>query len=184
MLLLTLRGTPTIYQGEEIGMVDVPIPPELLQDPWEKNVPGLGLGRDPVRTPLPWSDAANGDFTRGAPWLPLGEHPAGLNVAAQKGDPNSMLALYCALLQLRRAEPALSVGEYVPVAATESILAYERRIRTRRLLVALNLTPELAGLELAHLNGRLLVSTDAHKPGEVRPVQALGPNEGRIFEIS
>jgi alpha-glucosidase len=184
MLLLTLRGTPTIYQGEEIGMVDVPIPPELLQDPWEKNVPGLGLGRDPVRTPLPWSDAANGDFTRGAPWLPLGEHPAGLNVAAQKGDPNSMLALYRALLQLRRAEPALSVGEYVPVAATESILAYERRIRTRRLLVALNLTPELAGKELAQLNGRLLLSTDAHKPGEVRPVQALGPNEGRIFEIS
>jgi alpha-glucosidase len=51
MLLLTLRGTPTIYQGEEIGMLDVPIQPELVQDPWEKNVPGLGLGRDPVRTP-------------------------------------------------------------------------------------------------------------------------------------
>jgi alpha-glucosidase len=53
MLLLTLRGTPTIYQGEEIGMVDTPIPPHLVQDPLEHNVPGFGLGRDPARTPMP-----------------------------------------------------------------------------------------------------------------------------------
>ena len=50
--VLTLRGTPTIYQGEELGLTDVAIPPELVQDPWEKNVPRLGLGRDPVRTPM------------------------------------------------------------------------------------------------------------------------------------
>src|SRR6202011_6007419 len=70
MLLLTLRGTPTIYQGEEIGMTDVPIPQDQVRDPWEKNVPGLGLGRDPVRTPMLWSGELHGGFTTGKPWLP------------------------------------------------------------------------------------------------------------------
>ena len=71
MLLLTLRGTPTIYQGEEIGMEDVPIPTQAVHDPWEKNVPGLGLGRDPERTPMQWDDSEKAGFTSGEPWLPL-----------------------------------------------------------------------------------------------------------------
>src|SRR4029079_12034848 len=73
MMLLTLRGTPTMYYGDEIGMRDIPIPPELVQDPWEKNVPGLGLGRDPERTPMQWNGAPNSSFTTGTPWLPLDE---------------------------------------------------------------------------------------------------------------
>ena len=97
MLLLTLRGTPTIYQGEEIGMTDVPIPPERVQDPWEKNVPGLGLGRDPVRTPMPWEGRPNAGFTSGRPWLPIGADNAAANVAAQRDDPASMLTLVSAL---------------------------------------------------------------------------------------
>jgi alpha-glucosidase len=117
MLLLTLRGTPTIYQGEEIGMQDVPIPPERVQDPWERNVPGLGLGRDPVRTPMQWDAAKNAGFTHAEaePWLPLAPDYAAINASAQSADPRSMLSLYRALLALRRAEPALSVGSYVPV---------------------------------------------------------------------
>src|SRR6185312_7031140 len=87
MLLLTLRGTPTIYQGEELGMTDVPIPPALVQDPFERNVPGLGLGRDPVRTPMPWSGARHGGFTNGTPWLPLGPGIEGLNANTQGADP-------------------------------------------------------------------------------------------------
>ena len=63
MLLLTLRGTPTLYYGDEIGMHNVPIPPDRVQDPFEKNVPGLGLGRDPARTPMQWSAAPNAGFT-------------------------------------------------------------------------------------------------------------------------
>ena len=72
MLLLTLRGTPTIYQGEELGMTNVTIPPEQVQDPWEKNVPGAGLGRDPIRTPMPWNDTQRGGFTTAVPWLRSG----------------------------------------------------------------------------------------------------------------
>ena len=144
MLLLTLRGTPTIYQGEEIGMTDVPIPPERVQDPWERNVPGLGLGRDPVRTPMQWDAGPNAGFARAGaePWLPLAPDHRERNVAAQDADPRSMLSLYRALLALRRAEPALSVGSYLPVEGTdEDVLAFERRDEAtgRGLLVALNL---------------------------------------------
>jgi alpha-glucosidase len=143
MLLLTLRGTPTIYQGDEIGMMDVPIPPDCVQDPWERNVPGLGLGRDPVRTPMQWDGGPNAGFARAGaePWLPLAPDYRKRNVAAQAAGPRSMLSLHRALLALRRAEPALSVGSYLPVEGTEEdVLAFERRDEAtgRGLLVALN----------------------------------------------
>jgi len=115
MLLLTLRGTPTIYQGEELGMRDAAIPADEVQDPWEKNAPGLGLGRDPVRTPLRWTGDRHGGFTEAAPWLRLAPDDVP-SVAAQARDPASMLSLYRALLALRRSEPALSIGSYEPVA--------------------------------------------------------------------
>jgi alpha-glucosidase len=71
MLLLTLRGTPTMYYGDESGLEDVPIGPADVQDPFEKNQPGLGLGRDPVHTSMPWSDAPGAGFTISRPWLRL-----------------------------------------------------------------------------------------------------------------
>ena len=71
MLLLTLRGTPTLYYGDELGLEDVAIPPDRVQDPWERNEPGLGLGRDPARTPMPWDNSTNAGFTTGTPWLPV-----------------------------------------------------------------------------------------------------------------
>ena len=83
MLLFTLRGTPTIYYGDELGLEDVPIPPELVQDRWELNEPGLGLGRDPARTPMPWDSSHHAGFTTGVPWLPLNPDFATRNVAAQ-----------------------------------------------------------------------------------------------------
>ena len=91
MLLLTLRGTPTLYYGDEIGMHDVEIPPEKVQDPFEKNVPGRGLGRDPQRTPMQWSAAKNAGFTAGKPWLPIAEDYAQNNVEAERDDPFSIL---------------------------------------------------------------------------------------------
>src|SRR5919199_2909639 len=102
MLLLTLRGTPTLYQGDEIGMRDVPIPPELVQDPWERNMPGLGYGRDPERTPLQWDASPNAGFTTGRAWLPVAADFERVNVAAQRADPTSMLSLHRRLIALRR----------------------------------------------------------------------------------
>jgi alpha-glucosidase len=185
MLLLTLRGTPTVYQGEELGLTDVPIPPERVQDPWEKNVPGLGLGRDPVRTPMPWDGSANAGFTTGEPWLPIGTSNAAAHVAAQAGDPVSMLSLYQSLLALRRSEPALSVGTYVPIAASDRILAYERHHADRRLLIALNFGTEPQPLEVAGNPKGFLLSTYLD---QVQPITAsslmLRPHEGVVVEIS
>src|SRR3984957_8208096 len=148
MLLLTLRGTPTIYQGEEIGMTDVPIPPHLVQDPFERNIPGFGLGRDPVRTPMPWSAESNGGFTEGKPWLPLNADADVLNVSTEAGDPRSMLSLYRTLIRLRRASEALSSGDFKLLAATEHVLAYERRLGGDSLIVVLNMSGQACSLRL------------------------------------
>jgi alpha-glucosidase len=163
----------------------VPIPPGRVQDPWEKNVPGLGLGRDPARTPMPWTAERHGGFTAGEPWLPLGAASDAGNVAAQAADPRSMLSLYRALLRLRRAEPALSVGAYAPVACTEAVLAYERRHGERRLLVALNMGGRAETIAVAPATGRLRFSTCLDRGGEpLRDHVVLRPHEGLVLERS
>jgi alpha-glucosidase len=187
MLLLTLRGTPTIYQGEEIGMTDVPIPPDRVQDPWERRVPELGLGRDAVRTPMQWDAGAGAGFTTAAePWLPLAEDWHSVNAAVQDRDASSMLALYRALLSLRRAEPALSVGAYAPVAVEEEdVLTYERRDEAtgRRLRTALNLGDRPRVLaDFAH-GGKVLLSTQPYQAGEmIHGALRLRPAEGVVVE--
>jgi alpha-glucosidase len=133
MLLLTLRGTPIVYYGDEIGMTDVPV--DVPRDPVARLTPGIGAGRDPERSPMRWTSAVHGGFCRPdvTPWLPVGR--LAVNVADQDGDPDSMLTLYRSLIALRRTESALSVGSYVPVRAADGVLAYRRG----PLLVALNL---------------------------------------------
>ena len=108
--------------------MDTPIPPHLVQDPFERNVPGFGLGRDSVRTPMPWTSEKHGGFTEGQPWLPLNADADVLNVSNQAGDSRSMLSLYRALIRLRRDSEALLIGEVRLLAATEHVLAYERRL--------------------------------------------------------
>ena len=109
MLLLTLRGTPTLYYGDEIGMQHVAIPPELVQDPFEKNVPGIGLGRDPARTPMQWDASTNAGFSNGEPWLPLADDHEVVNVAKQERRSAVHAAASTArLLALRREHAALS----------------------------------------------------------------------------
>jgi len=186
MLLLTLRGTPTLYYGDEIGMHDVPIPRKLVQDPFEKNVPGMGLGRDPERTPMQWDKGRAAGFTTARPWLPVAEDSRTVNVAAQREDSTSILMLYRRLIALRRAEPALSVGDYGPVMAGEDVIAYRRQEGPRQFLVVLNLgggsqTVSLpSNMEL----GRLLLSTHLDREGErVGPAINLRADEGVLVEV-
>jgi alpha-glucosidase len=87
MLLLTLRGTPTIYYGDEIGMADVPIAVKDLRDPWALNEPGLGVGRDPQRTPMQWSAGPQAGFSTARPWLPLAKDFQSMNVETLRGPP-------------------------------------------------------------------------------------------------
>ena len=179
MLLLTLRGTPTLYYGDEIGMTDVPIPPERA-GPVERNVPGLGLGRDPERTPMPWDASPAGGFTSGRPWLPLGAENLHRNVAASSADPRSILALHRQLITLRRTVAALSQGELRNVSATGDILQYERVLGAERIVVVLNMSGSAA--EVPVPRGKVLLSTHADRAAvPTETGLALRPNEGVIL---
>ncbi|HEY0777142.1 MAG TPA: alpha-amylase family glycosyl hydrolase, partial [Gemmatirosa sp.] len=127
VLLLTLRGTPTVYYGDEIAMHDVAIPPALVQDPAEKQQPGIGVGRDPERTPMQWTAGPGAGFTTARPWLPIAADADSANVARERGDSASMLTLYRDLLALRRAEPALHAGDFHLLPRQGDVLAYVRR---------------------------------------------------------
>ena len=161
MLLLTLRGTPTMYYGDEIGMHDVAIAPNLVQDPFEKNVPGLGLGRDPVRTPMQWTSGPWAEFSTMRPWLPLADDFATFNVDAERDDPTSLLTFYRRLIKLRREEPALSVGDYSAVPSGDDVMAYMRKADGRRLLIVLNFGARPQSFNVAELQARasVLLST-------------------------
>jgi glycosidase len=83
VLLLTLRGTPILYYGDEIGMTNVPIPRDRVHDPWEHTMPGFGVGRDPARTPMQWDASPQAGFTTGTPWLPISADVESTNVATR-----------------------------------------------------------------------------------------------------
>jgi len=192
MLLLTLRGTPTSYYGEEIGMENGHIPPELVQDPPAVNQPELAhiIGRDPARTPMQWDDSAHAGFTAAEtqPWLPVAANYPTCNVAQQEADPTSMLSLYRALTQLRQREPALSVGEYVGVeTAVADIFAYQRTApNADRFLILLNFGGGSHTLDLSHLtnNATIAVASYMQRSGPVNSsALALGPDEGLILRI-
>jgi alpha-glucosidase len=184
MLLLTLRGTPTMYYGDELGMSDVPIPPALVQDPFEKNVPGIGMGRDPARTPMRWSPHEHGGFTAGTPWLPIGDGLATCNVESAARDPHSMLSLCRRLLALRRAHPALAIGDYVALPGDAESLAYLRLHGSERLLVISNLAAGARrfALPAAAQQGDLIFSSDPDRASGsvVRSVELAG-GEGVVI---
>jgi glycosidase len=183
MLLLTLRGTPTLYYGDELGLSDVAIPADQIQDPRELRDPGLALGRDPVRTPMPWDGSENADFTTAKPWLPLNADWPTRNSARMAEEPHSILTLYRRLLATRRTHPALSIGSFTLLDADGDVLAYERRHGAERLIVALNLGTQVQHLQLPDWasDGRPLLSTlaDPERPGH--GALLLRGNEGVIL---
>ena len=189
LLLLTLRGTPTLYYGDELGMQDVPIPPEREQDPYGKNVPGLGLGRDPCRTPMPWEGTANAGFCPpdATPWLPLGDDVDEVNVEAQLADPRSMLSLTRRLLALRRASRALSAGRYRPLDdadVPDDCFVYLREADSERVLVALNFADGERMVRLPDGECEVLASThlDREAPVEGRSLP-LRAAEGCVIRL-
>ena len=180
MLLLTLRGTPTMYYGDEIGMPDVEIPPGSVVDPWELRMPGLGLGRDPCRTPMQWDESPEAGFTTGTPWLPLAPDWQSDNVALLRENAGSILCLYKALLEHRRASPALTHGSYRRLSTEGDVLLFLRTHETGSRLVALNFDdqPALARLPPG-MSGRVALSTHLDRSGEPVPGELpLRPDEG------
>jgi glycosidase len=188
MLLLTLRGTPTLYYGDELGLSDVAIPSAQVQDPRGLREPGLALGRDPVRTPMPWDGSENAGFTTATakPWLPLNSDWPTRNVARMAEEPHSILTLYRRLLSVRRAHLALSIGDFALLDAEGDVLAYERRHGPERLIVALNLGGRSHRLELPDWasNCRLLLSTVADAALAGDGALLLRADEGVILTVN
>ena len=159
MMLLTLRGTPTMYYGDELGMPDARIAPEDVRDPAEKNQPGIGQGRDPERSPMLWENRENAGFTAAGvkTWLPMVWDWPGYTVETESTDEGSMLALYRKLLQLRKRMMALHAGEIRDVGARDGVLSYVRVSAGDRIQVHLNLTHEARWVE--SLPGMLLLTS-------------------------
>jgi alpha-glucosidase len=181
MLLLTARGTPTIYYGDEIGMPGAEVPRDQITDPRELLTPYLGLGRDPARTPMQWDEQPGAGFSHGEPWLPVADDYAVHNVNQQSDDLRSTLSLFRRLIALRRELPALTAGGFTLLHRDEASLVYERAHGDQRLIVALNLTGEPRTIEQTSLTGQIVLSTQLDREGEAVASQIkLRADEGLV----
>jgi alpha-glucosidase len=186
MLLLTLRGTPTLYQGDELGMENVEIPIEKQKDPFGLRVPGSG--RDLCRTPMQWTSEANAGFTEEGieTWLPLSPLYKAENVRVEQKDAHSILNLYRKLLALRREAPALNRGSYTSTGeTTDTCFSFLREAAEEKYLITLNFSGDeihphsgLSGTGKIQLSTRLdrtdLINFDTF---------ILRPHEGLIVEL-
>ncbi len=147
-------------------------PHDRVRDPQDLRQPGLGIGRDRSRTPMPWDTSPFAGFSTTEPWLPLNMDWPTRNVAVQEGDPRSMLHLYRRLLALRRAHPALALGAFEMLDAPAGALAYARSHEGSRLVVLLNLTSRNVTIDW---QGTPLLSTldSDPEPGMLYPDEAL-----------
>jgi alpha-glucosidase len=186
MLLMTLRGTPTLYYGDEIGMQQVAILPEQVRDPFEKNVPGIGIGRDGCRTPMQWDATKFAGFSDVVPWLPVSAKFRDENVDRFRKDMGSLYWLYRRLINLRRKHVVLVLGSYEPLIASANLLLFCRELGDERMLIALNMGPEPIAVCLPAklLSGRVLLSSLADRDGEnVRSSFDLRGNEGLLMKM-
>ena len=183
MPLLTLRGTPFVYYGDEIGMTNVPVPPERAQDPWARTLPELS--RDPARTPMQWDPSPAGGFSdpRHEPWLPVGD-TAACNVERQRADDRSLLHLTRELLNLRRDYAPLAAGAYRTIPTDcEHCFVYERDYEGRCIVVALNFGGTPVDLPLPG-TGIVISSTHMDRRDEqCGPTMRLRADEGCVILI-
>jgi alpha-glucosidase len=177
LMLLTLRGTPFLYQGEEIGMADGPVPPDRIVDVAD---------RDPERTPVQWDATPTGGFTAGDPWLPVNPETSVVNVEAQRRDPDSMFELYRTLIRIRRASPALRRGSYRALPnLPDHVYGYERELGAERWFVFLNFGDATAAIDTGE-RARVRLSTDTTR--QIGPERATGtihlrPDEGILLSL-
>ncbi len=179
LMLLTLRGTPVLYQGDELGLQDAPISKDQLLDPVGLRFWPAYKGRDPERTPMPWEDAPNGGFTspESTPWLPVTD-PSTCNVADQRRQPGSMLNFVRDIIDLRRTTPDLASGSYESRPSPQGTWVWRRGVNTT---VALNFSDETIEVPLAIQDAQIALSS---RPGSGVVTRGgvvdLGPWEGII----
>ncbi|MEA2010117.1 MAG: alpha-amylase family glycosyl hydrolase, partial [Actinomycetota bacterium] len=182
VLLLTLRGQPTMYYGDEIGLRETDVPTDRRQDPWEFRVPGMS--RDGCRTPMPWTATAGHGFTEPAvePWLPFGFDAGERNLGAQLADPTSILTLYRHLLGIRKARPSLHKGsiEFID-DVPDGVLGFVRADKNERTIVLINFTEATTHTSVPD-GSALLISTDHQRAGIQSGVIDIGPNEALAID--
>lgn len=186
ILLLTLRGTPTLYYGDELGMQNVTIPEDQIQDPQGRNK--AGFNRDECRTPMQWDSSLNAGFSaEGAKtWLPVAADYQQVNVEEQMEDSASLLRLYQRMLAYRRQTPALNAGRYYALDAAPGCFAYLRQFNDQQRLVVLNLTTEAHTLSFEDWEtGVIAISTDYQREGETVDLKQLmvRGNEALVIEV-
>ncbi|MDN3557787.1 alpha-glucosidase [Halomonas maura] len=137
-MLLSLRGSVCLYQGEELGLPEAEVPYERLQDPYGKVLWPEFKGRDGCRTPMPWTDGPDAGFSRAEPWLPVSEQHVPLAVSRQLDDGDSVLNATRRLLAFRQAHPALVDGELSLVDVGEELLGFIREKDEETLLCVFN----------------------------------------------
>ncbi|WP_260926240.1 alpha-amylase family glycosyl hydrolase [Novosphingobium sp. 9] len=180
MLLLSLRGNPILFQGEELGLLQDEVPFEQLQDPEAIANWPLTLSRDGVRTPLPWQgEARNGGFSAGAPWLPLSAQNLARAVDGQEVDATSQLNLTRDLLSVRSASPALRRGTCEVLLADESRLVLRRREAGQSVITVFELAGHDSGWpDIITTAGQVLAAVNGAKPGVLPRFGAIWIREG------
>jgi len=164
----------------------VSILPEQVRDPFEKNVPGIGIGRDGCRTPMQWDATKSAGFSDAKPWVPVADNFRDENVDSFRKDKGSLYWLYRRLINFRRKYVALAGGSYKPLMASGDLLLFCRELRKERILIALNKGPQPLAVSFAEerLSGRVLLSSFADREGEeVRTTIDLRGNEGVLVKV-
>jgi len=181
LLLLSLRGSPFLYYGDELGMHQVPISEARARDPWGSNVEWLS--RDGARTPMQWNGEAKAGFTSEGvePWLPVDLGYGTINVESELDDPDSVLNLYRRLLRLRREHSALQIGSFLThPSTTDDVFAYRRESDSETVTVVLNFSKEERSIEVGR--GQIVFSTaDPRRAGRCRTAVGLAPLEGIVI---
>lgn len=187
MLLLTLQGTPTMYYGDEIGMPDVPIPRDEVQDPQGLNMPDKNVSRDPCRTPMQWDDNQYAGFSPAKPWLRIDKSYKKENIAIQRNATDSMLLFYKRLIALRQAEPSLKTGKYERIFTDRQGMAYLRsQDGSDAFLIVLNFRHAPAYITiLGNYRGTVEVATTTELEGKtIEDIIYLSGDEGIIVRLN
>lgn len=180
-LLCCLRGSVSLYQGEELGLPETEVPYEKMRDPYGIAFWPNFKGRDGCRTPIAWSEAVNGDFTRGEPWLPLSSRHLPLSVAAQESDPDSTLNAFRRLLQWRNSQPVLRGGEIDEVNAVADVLMFRRSLGDQQILTAFNLSEAAIEIEAPGFAGLGVLQGHGLPEGRLSGYRLSLPGHGVYF---
>jgi len=182
MMLLTLRGTPTLYMGDEIGMVNGAIAAEQIQDPQGKQL-GVEHTRDVCRTPMQWDASNNAGFSTTATWLPVNRDFPQRNVKLQSKDSQSILSLYRNLNWYRKQHESLAVGDYQTLDSPAETYVYLRTHHDERHLIALNFSDREQVIRLPFA-GTIVMNTMLNRDGEISDELLLAANEGVLIQLN